>query len=601
MPAALTLGAAGALLLLAALLLFTGLGHHEVADGDEALYGQVAREMEAQGSWWTPVFWGRPFLHKPPLKYWLIRVGATLTANDLVGLRLSAAVAGWSTLALLIWCARRRQRPLAGLYGALLLLANHQWLFEHGTRSGAMDSEATFLTASALLLGLMAPAERRPAPFRAASALAVALLFMLKSIVALLPLLLLLPLLFREGRCEATRYLGWLALAAVAVIVPWHAAQAAAQGESFFQVYVIYEILGRAETMNPRFQGRALALRAMLEGFLPFTPLILGGAFALLIPGALFPKALYGWRRRDSEVGDRRLLPLFGASLFALALPLALLGVASQWAWYAMPALPAAALLGGVALERLVYGQSSAWTRALLAAAALAPLLLRAGVLAPNPDYQPFLRPSFFWPLEASYFRLVTGAQGLGVDLLLVSLLGALLGTAWVVESRRSEGRGSLRPRFASFALALCLLAPLLVLRDHWRWLSLPPTPSPAAHLVEELRREGVERVHLLGFPHQARYGDALRPLDTWYLGRLGIDRLFDHREDPASAEAGAARAARPREVLILNGHSLPGGRLSNEQRGRLAERYRVRVWPESPQGSRAGPRSRETDPTGDP
>jgi 4-amino-4-deoxy-L-arabinose transferase-like glycosyltransferase len=601
MPPALALAGACAVLLLATLLLFTGLGDHEVADGDEALYGQVAREMDAAGSWWTPTFWGQAFLHKPPLKYWLIRAGSALASNDLAGLRLSAAAAGWATLALLIWCAHRRQRPLAGLYGALLLLANHQWLFEHGARSGAMDSEATFLTSAALLFGLMAPAERRPALFRAASALAVAFLFMLKSAVALLPLLILLPLLFRESRSEAARYLGWLALAAAAVVLPWHLTQAAAHGRDFFQVYVAYEILGRAETMNPRFQGRTLALRAVIEGFMPFAPLILGAALALLIPGALFPKALYGWRRRGPEAGDRSQLPLFGASLFALALLFALLGVASQWPWYAMPGLPAAALLGGVALERLVYGRSSAWARALLAAAALVPLLLRAVVLAPDPDYQPFLRPSFFWPLESSYYRFVSGAQGLGVDLLLVSLVGAVLGAAWVLESRRPSGRGSTRSRFAPFALALCLLASALVLRDHWRWLSLPPTPSPAAHLIEDLRRAQVERVHLLGFPHQARYGDQLRPLDTWYLGRLGIDRLVDHGADPALAEAGADRAIRPKETLIVNGHSLPGGRLTPPQRARLAERYRVLAWPGSPQGTRSEPPSRAAGPAIDP
>ncbi len=253
MPAALALAGAGAVLLLAALLLFSALGAHEVADGDEALYGQVAREMRARGDWWTPSFWDRPFLHKPPLKYWLIGVGTALASNELAGLRLSAAAAAWATVALLLWCARRRGRPLAGLYGSLLLLSNHQWLFEHGARSGAMDSEATFLTTAALLLGLMAPAERRPAPFRAASALAVALLFMLKSVVALLPLLILLPLLLREGRREATRYLGWLALAVALVVFPWHLAQAALHGPAFFRVYVGYEILGRAEIMNPRF------------------------------------------------------------------------------------------------------------------------------------------------------------------------------------------------------------------------------------------------------------------------------------------------------------------------------------------------------------
>ena len=45
-------------------------------DDYEALYAAVARSMHETGEWFEPVYWGEPFLHKPPLGYWLMALSS---------------------------------------------------------------------------------------------------------------------------------------------------------------------------------------------------------------------------------------------------------------------------------------------------------------------------------------------------------------------------------------------------------------------------------------------------------------------------------------------------------------------------------------------
>ena len=129
-------GIIGVLLAIAVSLLFFDLGASSFHDVDEALYAQVAREMWQSGDRLTPTFWGEPFLHKPPLAYWLIG----LVNEWLPGLspelqsRLPSALAALALVALVYWSAGRLAGPVAAGIAALLLLVNPQFLYEHGAR-----------------------------------------------------------------------------------------------------------------------------------------------------------------------------------------------------------------------------------------------------------------------------------------------------------------------------------------------------------------------------------------------------------------------------------------------------------------------------------
>ena len=61
------------LILLPALLLYPTRSFH-LLEPDEARYAQISREMLDDGAWVVPTLQGKPYLDKPPLLYWLVRV-----------------------------------------------------------------------------------------------------------------------------------------------------------------------------------------------------------------------------------------------------------------------------------------------------------------------------------------------------------------------------------------------------------------------------------------------------------------------------------------------------------------------------------------------
>jgi hypothetical protein len=142
----------------------------------------------------------------------------------------------------------------------------------------------------------------------------------------------------------------------------------------------------------------------------------------------------------------------------------------------------------------------------------------------------------------------------------------------------------------ASVSLGLVILVQGWVLRDEWRHLAAGARAAPAAELVASLDARPEARVHLLGFPHQDRYGGRLRPLDTWYLGRLDPARLVDHRADPRTLLSLDERedppaSTSPRDYLLISFRFLPGGRLRGGDLASLAARYELLAWPAPPQG----------------
>jgi 4-amino-4-deoxy-L-arabinose transferase-like glycosyltransferase len=69
------------LTLLAAAILWPGLGSSGRLSYHEAFVAQGAREMLASGSWWNPTIGRLPWLEKPPLPWWLVASVGSLTGN----------------------------------------------------------------------------------------------------------------------------------------------------------------------------------------------------------------------------------------------------------------------------------------------------------------------------------------------------------------------------------------------------------------------------------------------------------------------------------------------------------------------------------------
>jgi len=81
---------------------FLGLGSISFLDPNEGMYGAVAREMAQSGDWITPHFNAVPYLHKPPLYFWLTALTTAIFGPSEWAVRLWTALPCLG-IAFLLW------------------------------------------------------------------------------------------------------------------------------------------------------------------------------------------------------------------------------------------------------------------------------------------------------------------------------------------------------------------------------------------------------------------------------------------------------------------------------------------------------------------
>jgi 4-amino-4-deoxy-L-arabinose transferase-like glycosyltransferase len=105
-----------AILALFCIPLFVDLGHADLF-GDEAIYSWGADYILQTGEWLTPVsspYPDRPFLEKPPLKFWVVAAGIKAgLPHDEFGLRFWDALCGGLAFLYVFGIGRRRRAPRA--------------------------------------------------------------------------------------------------------------------------------------------------------------------------------------------------------------------------------------------------------------------------------------------------------------------------------------------------------------------------------------------------------------------------------------------------------------------------------------------------------
>ncbi|WP_460118315.1 ArnT family glycosyltransferase [Pseudomonas sp. S2_C03] len=111
------------LFLLAAVLFFFALGHHQLQGSTEARVAGIAMQMHLDNDWVTPRLFGQPFLEKPPLSLWLDAGAIRAFGGTPWAVRLASAFAGLFSVMLLYALLRRFGRPQAIAWTAAMLLA----------------------------------------------------------------------------------------------------------------------------------------------------------------------------------------------------------------------------------------------------------------------------------------------------------------------------------------------------------------------------------------------------------------------------------------------------------------------------------------------
>ena len=208
------------LLLAAFLILNLGNGKLPLIDRDEPRFAEASREMLERADWVVPYFNDKFRFDKPPLIYWLQAASYSLLGQTDAAARLpSVLCAVLATACLAAWGARLKS-PETGSRAALMFLLNLQ-VFAHG-RAAVADMAMVLFVLLAAWSG-WEWIQSRQLPWALAFWTALALGFLAKGPIALVPLAMVAPLaasLPRESRPAWPLWAGGLLLT-TALIALW--------------------------------------------------------------------------------------------------------------------------------------------------------------------------------------------------------------------------------------------------------------------------------------------------------------------------------------------------------------------------------------------
>ncbi|MFG6489987.1 ArnT family glycosyltransferase [Roseateles sp. BYS78W] len=353
-----------ALLLVLRLAAMAGL---PLMDTTEARYGEIGRKMMVFDDWVTPWFdIGVPFWGKPPMSFWATAASMRLLGISEFAARLPHLLCGGG-IALLVWQFARRRGDAREALLAVALLGGAA-LFFVSVGAVMTDTVMVLCTTAALCsfwfaLHAADEARRRRHGWMFFIALGMGLLAKgpVAVVLAGLPVVLWTMLQRRVG--DTWRALPWLrgSLLALALAAPWYLL-AEQRTPGFINYFIVGEHWHRFFT--PGWSGDRYGHAHQM----PIGSIWVFAWGALLPWSLLVPLAAWRWRR--VRVADEQASLRLYLWLWAL-LPLLFFTAARNIIWtYALPSLPAVALLMARWLV-LRSAHAEAWVAAGLAAALL--------------------------------------------------------------------------------------------------------------------------------------------------------------------------------------------------------------------------------------
>ncbi len=372
-----TLAKRGWLLLLTttAIVYFYGLGSAPFVGADEPRYAQVAREMFERGDAVTPTLGGREWFEKPALAYWAAMAGYKLFGVAEWTARLGVAVAGWLTVFLVGWTAKRVEEREAERAGWLQLAAGASAATSAGlivfSRGVNFDVFVTMTVACALAFFFAAELETAPRAKRwllAGFYAGMGAALLAKGLIGVvIPVgVVVVYQLLRRRWPVVWKSAFWGFPITLAVAALWYAPVIARHGWTFIDEFFVKHHFAR-------YLSNKYHHPQPFWFYLAIIP-------ALMLPWSAFLAAGVAHARRWNRRGDDALSKL---RLFALAwvlFPLLFFSVSgSKLPGYILPALPGAALLAGERLASFLRGEGG--TRAMRATGALLFVLAVAGAV----------------------------------------------------------------------------------------------------------------------------------------------------------------------------------------------------------------------------
>lgn len=341
-------------------VMFYGLGRGSLADWDEAIYAQVAREI-VNTKEWLSLQWGySPWFHKPPLFMWLTALSFSIGGVTVVAARMVSAFSAVAVVLLTYFLGKKLGGRAQGILSALVLLTTQH--FVGAGRFGTTDVLLTLWIYLAVF-SLVRVREGKPNAWYGVG-VANGLAVMTKGAAGLVfaPVLLGMFMLDASLRrsLRSKELWGGVSLFAL-VVLPWHLFMTWRFGSSFWNEYLGYHVLARATQAIELHQGGPYYYLDMMRSYFYPWFFLVPGAFVLLVKEAV------------AKSGDRRyvsvlVLPAVIYLLYSL--------VRTKLGWYILPAYPALAICVGWLLRRAWLDKDLASRLALLLPIAIiAPVL----------------------------------------------------------------------------------------------------------------------------------------------------------------------------------------------------------------------------------
>lgn len=332
------------ILLLIPLYLFD-LGAVGFIGPDEPRYASIGRAMAATHDFITPRLDQHAWFEKPPLLYWMVALGRLAHLSDEWAARLPVVLVSLLFLAFFMKTMAREFSPRIALSATAILATSAGWIAYSSVAVTDLPMTAAF--SAAMLIAMFDT--RREQGYVAGVLLGLAILAK-----AFVPLVLFLPLFLISRGKRMTMLAGCIAVAA-----PWHLAAWARNGPAFWQDYFWkQQVLRFFSPSLEHTQSFWYYLPVLLAGLFPWTPLV-------------------GLLTRSKTYADVRVRFLIGWLIYALVFFSA---ARNKLPGYALPLLPALAIVLGAALEQT--GVKRKWW---LASSALMLIALPA-VAAALPD-----------------------------------------------------------------------------------------------------------------------------------------------------------------------------------------------------------------------
>ena len=266
----------------AAIMLFWGLGSVPLMLPDEGRNAEIAREMAVSGSWLVPTLEGHPRLDKPAAYFSAVALSLRLFGANEWGARLPSALCGLAISVLMYAFARRWYDPVTAA-STVIVIATSPLVLAF-SRIVIVDSALALCTIAAILAAFVAEEGEIPKRrWHAASAAAAGLGMLVKGPVgALVPAAVLIGYFWVDGRPRALRrvFAPVNVLIVLGLFVPWFAALVHAYPE-FAHYGLVEETFNRFFTPSfNRVQPFWYFGPAFLAALFPWTILFVPMAFA---------------------------------------------------------------------------------------------------------------------------------------------------------------------------------------------------------------------------------------------------------------------------------------------------------------------------------